>query len=130
ALGTSFNISAYENEELNISLLTGSVEVDMEMVDQHKTINLLPGEALSINTEREMFQKQRFDEEKLMAWTRKTIIFDNAPFAEIKRVLENWYGVQLRFSNRPGKDLVVSGIFRDQTLENVLEGLSYSARFE
>ena len=129
ALGTSFNIRAYENEELNISLLTGSVEVDMKM-EHHEKINLTPGVALNINLETQQFQKQGFDEEKLMAWTRKTIIFDHAPIVEITRVLENWYGVEISFSNRPDKDLVVSGIFRDQTLENVLEGLSYSARFE
>ena len=129
ALGTSFNIRAYENEELNISLLTGSVAVDME-TDHHKTFDLLPGEALSIDPRQQQVRKQRFDEEILMAWTRKTIIFEHAPITDIKRVLENWYGVEINFANRPAKDLIVSGVFRDQTLENVLEGLSYSARFE
>ncbi len=129
ALGTSFNITAYKNEELDISLLTGSVEVDTKM-DHHKTIDLLPGEALSIDTRQQQVRKQRFDEEKLMAWTRKTIVFNKTPITDIKRVLENWYGVHITFSNRPDKDLIVSGHFRDQTLENVLEGLSYSARFK
>lgn len=125
-LGTSFNIRAYENEILNISLLTGSVEVDME---HHQAIGLFPGEALSINSERQ-FQKKRFNEEKLLAWTRKTIIFEHTSITEIRRVLENWYGVEIHFANRPANDLIVSGVFRDQTLKNVLEGLSYSARFE
>lgn len=128
ALGTSFNISAYENEELDISLLTGLVEVDVELAHPKK-INLVPGEALNIDLDKQLLQKHVFDEKKLMAWTRKTILFDKTPIARISRVLENWYGVQITFSNTPDRDLTVSGIFRDQTLENVLEGLSYSARF-
>ncbi len=129
ALGTSFNIRAYENEDMAISLLTGLVSVDLNM-DQPEKVNLFPGEALNISLDRQQFHKQGFKEEKLMAWTKKTILFDHAPIAEITRVLENWYGVRIEFTNRPNKDLEVSGLFRDQTLENVLEGLSYSARFE
>jgi ferric-dicitrate binding protein FerR (iron transport regulator) len=129
ALGTSFNIKAYGNEKMDISLLTGLVEVRMEM-GQSEKVNLIPGEALNINLEIQKYQKRQFDEAKLMSWTRKTILFDHAPIAEITRVLENWYGVEIKFINPPNKDLMVSGAFKDQTLENVLEGLSYSARFE
>lgn len=129
ALGTSFNIKAYENEELNISLLTGFVEVDVKMGHPEK-VGLAPGEALIINLDKQQFQKRGFEEEKIMAWTRKIILFDHSPIAEITRVLENWYGIQIRFMNRPSKDLEISGLFRDQTIKNVLEGLSYSARFE
>ncbi|MEB2786616.1 FecR family protein [Algoriphagus persicinus] len=129
ALGTSFNISAYDNEEMDISLLTGLVEVRIAMGD-FKKVNLVPGEELNINLAKEQYQKRPFVKEKLMAWTRKTILFDHAPIAEITRVLENWYGVEIRFTNQPNKNLVVSGSFRDQSLENVLVGLSYSARFK
>ncbi len=129
ALGTSFNIKAYQKEEIDISLLTGLVEVGSEM-GQFDKVNLVPGEVLNVNLENQKIQKGQFDEEKSLAWTRKTILFDHAPIAEIIRVLENWYGVEIKFINRPKKDLLVSGLFKDQTLENVLEGLSYSARFE
>lgn len=129
ALGTSFNIKAYENEALDISLLTGLVEVDVKL-DEYQKVSLIPGEALNINLDKRQFRKQGFEEAKLMAWTRKTIVFDQTPISEITRVLENWYGVRIEFLNRPNEDLKVSGLFRDQTLKNVLEGLSYTARFE
>jgi|GEM_PF-261716 len=128
ALGTSFTIKAYENEALDIALLTGLVEVDLDL-QQPQKINLVPGEALNIHMEEQEVKKQSFDKEKLMAWTKKTIIFDRTPIDELTRVLENWYGVEIVFANQPKKDLAVSGRFHDQTLENVLEGLSYSARF-
>src|SRR5690606_29482664 len=81
ALGTSFNIKAYDNEQLDISLLTGLVEIDVKK-DQPEKVYLVPGEALSFNVEKQKFRKQGFDEDKLLDWTQKTIIFDHATIVE------------------------------------------------
>jgi transmembrane sensor len=129
ALGTSFNIKAYAQEEMDISLLTGLVEIDLDM-DQASKVKLVPGEALRVDLERQRVQKMNFVQEQPIVWTKKTILFDYTPIERIKRTLENWYGVEIYFANRPPKDLIVSGIFQDQSLENVLKGLSYSARFD
>ncbi|MFC4871659.1 FecR family protein [Negadavirga shengliensis] len=129
ALGTSFNIKAYKNEPLDIFLLTGLVSVQVEM-EESQSVNLEKGEALQVNWDTKAVRKSRFDEKKLMAWTHKTIVFDHTPMAEVTRVLENWYGVKVHYKNQPQEDLELSGWFHDQTLRNVLEGLSYSARFD
>lgn len=129
ALGTSFNIKAYESESIDITLLTGLVAIDHESISS-KTVNLKKGEGLRIDLDDDGMKKVAFNGDKVLAWTKKTIVFDQTPMPEIKRVLENWYGVKITFSNLPKKDLELSGRFHDQTLKNVLEGLSYSARFE
>jgi len=129
ALGTSFNIKAYENESIDIALLTGLVAVDHESTSS-KPINLEKGEGLRINLDDDGMKKVAFNGDKVLAWTKKTIVFAHTPMPEIRRVLENWYGVKIHFSNQPKRDLELSGRFHDQTLKNVLEGLSYSARFE
>ena len=38
--------------------------------------------------------------------------------------------VEFIFQNKPNPSLLLSGIFQDETLENVLGGLSYTARFD
>lgn len=129
ALGTSFNIKAYENESLDISLVTGLVAVNQDWI-QSQQVNLKKGEGLQIDLKEDRMKRVLFDKDKVLAWTNKSIVFDRMPIAEIKRTLENWYGVTIRFSNQPKSDLKVSGRFQDQTLRNVLEGLSYSARFD
>ncbi|AKP53203.1 FecR family protein [Cyclobacterium amurskyense] len=129
ALGTTFHISSYENEPLDIALLTGKVAVDIDL-NEGQRINLEKGEGLEINLDSERINSLSFDPEKLLAWTRKSIIFENVSMFQVKRVLENWYGVNIDFINRPASDLEISGKFKDQSLENVLEGLSHSARFE
>ncbi|HSF53836.1 MAG TPA: FecR domain-containing protein [Algoriphagus sp.] len=128
-LGTSFNIKAIENETVEVALFTGRVEVSVSS-EQSKSINLTPGEALSFNPDSQQVRKGNFNQENVIAWTQKTIVFEQTHMNEIKRVLENWYGVEIQFLNRPDKDLEINAKFKDQSLEDVLEGLSYSARFD
>jgi transmembrane sensor len=128
-LGTSLNIKAFENEDLEVSLLTGLVEVSVDL-EVPRSISLVPGEAIRFKSESQKIQKGGFDKDQVLAWTQKTIVFEQTQMAEIKRVLENWYGVEIQFLNRPARDLEISARFNDQTLKEVLEGLSYSARFD
>ncbi len=129
AIGTSFNIKAYSGLPIDVSLTSGEVEVEVNF-EERSTINLSPGDAVNINTETQSSHKRSFNEEQVIAWTKKTIYFRETPFSEIKRVLENWYGVEIHLYNESDKDIQVSGAFIDQSLNNVLEGLSYSARFD
>lgn len=129
ALGTSFNITAYEGEPLDVALLTGRVNVLLDF-EEIREVNLYPGEGLNIKVDKGIHSMERVQEEKVLAWTKKTILFDQTPIREAIRVLENWYGVKIEIRNRPEKGVLLSGKFVDQTLEGVLEGLSYSARFE
>jgi ferric-dicitrate binding protein FerR (iron transport regulator) len=129
AVGTSFNISAYPNEVLKIALVEGKVAVDVVQTEDSRVL-LEKGEALKINTNSFEVKKELFDSELVIAWTKKKIIFQRVKLAEAVRILENWYGVKFRFQNTPSPDLVLYGVFQDETLENILEGLSYSARFQ
>ena len=128
-LGTSFNIKAYPEGEMKIALLTGSVEINMDL-DHSEKIHLVPGEAVKIDLEKQEFLKTDFISEDLIGWTYNTIVFKQATMYEIIRILENWYGVNINLINNPHQDLFISGRFQEQTLGNVLEGLSYSARFK
>lgn len=129
ALGTSFNISAYKNEDLNISLLTGKVTIDATKMNS-ESVFLEKGEALTLDLEEKELHKGSFDIDQKIGWTQKKIIFEKVKLNEAIRVIENWYGVKFIFQNKPNPALLLSGIFQDETLENVLGGLSYSARFD
>lgn len=129
ALGTSFNISAYQNEELNIALLTGKVTIGTPLKSSPSVL-LEMGEGLKVNLEAGEVSKNQFDIDEVTGWTQKKIIFEKVKLTEATRVIENWYGVRFIFKNKPDPALLLSGIFQDESLENVLKGLSYSARFD
>jgi transmembrane sensor len=126
ALGTSFNIMAYKDEKQMVSLLTGKVSIELPNSENGKIL-LAPKETISISPDKMLVSKAKFDEEAILAWTRKTIVFDDTELAEAIRALENWYGVKFHYQNRPKPGMNLSGKFHNETLENVLEGLSYTA---
>jgi transmembrane sensor len=128
ALGTSFNIKAYDTAALDIALVSGLVEVTISLGESQQ-VNLQQGQGIRVDMKARTVSKYEYEEDVLLAWTRKTIIFQKTPMEEIKKTLENWYGVQISYINKPSRDLEISGKFADQSLENVLEGLSHSARF-
>lgn len=126
ALGTSFNIMAYKGEKQLISLVTGKVSVALPD-SKNEEILLAPKEAISISPDKLLVSRTKFNEDVTLAWTRKTIVFDDTKLAEAIRALENWYGVRFHFQNQPKPGKNLSGKFHNETLENVLEGLSYTA---
>lgn len=128
ALGTSFNIHAYEDDVVNIYLLTGMVKV-ADQSDHGTEILLGRGEAALADSHGRL-AKGEFDAERATAWARGIILFDQTPILEAIQVLENWYGVIFDLKNQPSANLTVSGKFDNELLENILLGLSYSARFQ
>jgi transmembrane sensor len=129
ALGTVFNITAYSHEDLKVSLVEGKVAIDAVFESDSK-IYLVPGEMVEVNSESGKLKKSAFDSEMVLAWTQKKIVFKRVKVSEAIRVLENWYGVKFIFLNKPKSDLMIFGVFQDEMLENILQSLSYTARFE
>lgn len=126
ALGTSFVIKAIDQQESMVALVSGKVSVETDDEFGRATI-LLPGFAYYSGTDT---YSKPFDPEVVLAWTQKTIRFEKTPMLEVIRVLENWYGVQISYPKNPANNLKISGKFHDQTLENVLRGMSYTGRFD
>lgn len=126
ALGTSFLVKAINQEESMVALVSGKVAVGSGALEVEETI-LNPGFAFYSGMDS---YPKPFDPEILLAWTQKIIRFEKTPMLEVIRVLENWYGVQISYPRKPSSNLKISGKFHDQTLENVLKGMSYTGRFD
>lgn len=127
ALGTSFNISSFPGDSISISLVTGVVLVKNQTSEAQE--KLLPGEGIKASFEDMSWRKDKFDPEEVLSWMNKTLIFSHTAFPKASQKLENWFGVEIIFDNKVPADLMVSGKFVDESLENILKGLSYSSRF-
>lgn len=124
ALGTSFMVEAYPDEGTHISLLIGKVSVEFGL----DPVFLEVGEGVKITPDKKKYDKGPINKEQVLAWTNKTIYFDKTPIAEAIRILENWYGIEVELKNQPPANLLLTGRFKDETLENVLEGLGYTSK--
>lgn len=128
-LGTSFNVNAYDNDRSeSVSLMEGRVTVSL--LENDTSSLLLPGEQIVINQKTGISQNQHFDSLEVFGWTKGLLVFKNAGKDEIIDKLSRWYGVKIEISKQPSSTWNVNGYFENQSLEMVLERLSFSKDFD
>ncbi|MBX2843474.1 MAG: FecR domain-containing protein [Flammeovirgaceae bacterium] len=129
-LGTSFNVRAYANEkEMKVALLEGKVRVKNK-VNADIGMVLNPMEMASLNKEKNNLVKQEFQLEDELGWKDGLLLFKNANFEEIRNKLERWYGVNFIINKQPKLVKGYSGRFENESLEVVLEGISFTSGFK
>ncbi len=129
ALGTAFNVNAFNEDNIQVSLHEGKVSLAKE--NELETTILLPGQQANVN--RSGFSIQTFDGEEVLAWKDGMIYFNNTDFEIMLSTLEKWYNVSFRIERLTAekrKQIKVTGKFKNQTLVNVLKLLGHSMHFE
>ncbi|MFY0653512.1 MAG: FecR domain-containing protein [Cyclobacteriaceae bacterium] len=122
ALGTSFNISAFpENESVHIGLITGRVLVN--------NVELEPGEGANFDKSNNSIKVSKIDINKVLGWKEGTLIFDGDDFKTFKSKLERWYGVDVKVQGTPAEDWSVIGEFKKEYLTTVLNAVSFNKSF-
>lgn len=131
ALGTSFNIRTYDNNDMcDVSLLTGSVSVGKlkKAGDVVNVVILRPGEEAIL--ENDEVVKQRFNIEETMSWQEGYIYLENKSFDETIQILERWFDVNFVVKNGYKADgKRGTGKFKGQNLENILQVIGHSFGF-
>jgi transmembrane sensor len=126
-LGTSFNISAYPDEEsIKTTLITGKVQL---AGTQHQAI-LEPGEQAVIGRDQiilgrgqEWTIRKDVDTDEAIAWIRGYFHFNHENIREVLQQLARWYDVEVEF-RIPAPDYSFDGeIGRDLTLLAILKHL-------
>jgi transmembrane sensor len=120
AVGTAFNINAYEENTHIISLVSGTVIVQENSGDQ---IYLNPGEQITYWQQKVV--KTTFEPDEVTAWKDGILYFSNSSFPEIINRLERWYGVEIMIKNLPARAKHYTGKFNNESLENVLKGIGF-----
>ena len=132
ALGTSFNIKAFPEEPVQVSLVTGKVQVleHDEKKAEHKGLILLPGEsAISGLEDSEGLKKELFDAQQVLSWKEGVIYFQEADEKTVFTALERWYGVKIRTLNTSPSAWDYTGEAKNMSLEQFLQSLSYTMNF-
>lgn len=128
AVGTAFNVNAFNLNEIRISLVEGKVRINKaESTDKLATLN--PGNELVINPNTQKFLEQSFEIEDVIGWKGGKLVFNHATLEEVSHKLERWYGVEITIRGRIPADWEISTVYENQTLKNVLIDLQYSRKF-
>ncbi len=127
ALGTSFNVRAFENESIiSVSLNTGNVIVNYPLFQHKDSLILNPGEKIVYNPSLKKAEKLDFDRELELAWKDGILVFEQTNLQDFIRTIERWYGVNVELIGNTKLDICVKGRFDNETLKVVLESLEFS----
>lgn len=127
ALGTSFGVLARDGRPLEVNLVSGRVEVRKALADP---VVLDPGESAMMESDDTAIEVMEFDYMEKLGWKDGILVFKNSTLADIIPQLENWYGVDIELDPGVNTDFHYSGNYRNQSLEEVLNGLSFVLGFK
>ncbi len=156
-LGTVFNIKSYSEEEnIETTLLRGSIRVETPNEENNNPIYLKPNEMLVFNkknseiavneklknTSDQQSNNPRKEDNQLkkiykitsnvdvnasIAWKDGKYVFTGETLAELAKILERKFDINFSFENDEMKSLTYSGTIGDYPIEQVLEALSLTS---
>ena len=126
ALGTSFDVSGYENEmQIKSTLEEGSIALLGK--DDNEMARLNPGQQAVLDKSTQRISIKNVDTALSTSWKDGKLIFRNTALTEVAKQLERWYNCEIHLDNK----LLDSGLFytatiQDETLGEVLKMIEIS----
>ncbi|ERJ58635.1 FecR family protein [Sphingobacterium paucimobilis] len=124
-LGTSFNVTAYGDENLSsTTLITGSVNVFAPTADGSMIAGtdrtLVPGEQWTINKTNKKVSLQTVDLKDIIAWKDGLISFTNLDLKSIMKKAARWYDVEVEYESYDQDRRFTGGISSRTTLQEFI----------
>lgn len=124
-LGTTFNVSSYnDDEEINTVLVEGSVEIYNPSSKNDNTVVLSPGQMASWNENQKEISVKEVDVDQHTAWVYGRLILRKAPFKLIRKKLERYYNVSIQNENKTLDETRYNVNFDRESIEQVLKTLN------
>lgn len=136
-LGTTFDLSAYENDDnVKLTLIEGRVIMHEEKTGSEHEVR--PNQEISISDIRNESVStlpapptiKKADVEKNTGWVRGELIFDNTPMTEIIKQLERWYGVNIHVVNEDILRYRLTATFSTESITRVLDLIKFSSMLQ
>lgn len=123
-LGTSFNVSAYQEAQyLEVVLQHGKVEFYQNNVAEK--ITMAPSQKLVCSNGE--VHVTTTDPSKYEAWTEGKLVFRGDNMAEVARRIERWYNVKVVLADKDLETYSFRATFEDDSLEEVMRLLSLTS---
>jgi ferric-dicitrate binding protein FerR (iron transport regulator) len=124
ALGTTFNIMAYSDEDrIETSLIIGRVE--LQHPDPNgKLISLLkmkPTDLAIFQISNNEISTRTIDDDRYFSWKDGKLVFNKEPMGEAVKKLSRWFNVDIQVKDPELLDLTYTATFVHETLPQVME---------
>lgn len=125
-IGTSFNISARNNEPAKIQVATGKVAFAMK--EDEKSIFLEPGEEATLR--KDTIISQQIVDQNFRAWQNQRLIFSNTSLKELVAKLEAHFDSNIFIASEELYNCRFTVTFNQQELEKILKVISLTGNLE
>jgi len=123
-IGTSFNISAYPNDNyVEVVLAEGQLEFKDKIYGQREIVE--PFERIS-NTGGQL-EKSFVEPYKYSSWTKGKLIFNGDYMDEVAKRIERWYNVKVFLADNELLKYSFHATFEDEKLEDIIKYLSMTS---
>ncbi|OFX57766.1 MAG: hypothetical protein A2066_14435 [Bacteroidetes bacterium GWB2_41_8] len=127
-LGTRFNYKAFaDDENIEVVLEEGKIALNLQSDSKNKETILIPGDRAVIEKESSKTTVRNENINKYIAWHSGKLVFDNSPMSEVARLLERWYGVEVRVQDTEIMNYRFTTTFENESLFQVIELLGLSS---
>ncbi len=128
ALGTKFNVKAYPEEKtVETILLEGSVKLSTGKVKKKPDVVLVPNQKAIFDLQENRFNTVEVSDASEISWTTDKWVIKNTKLGEFSKLLARRYNINFTFSDERIKDYEFGGVIKDETIEQLLTAISYSA---
>lgn len=127
-LGTSFNIQAFPEENISITVTTGKVRVTAQPAaanTQAAEVVLTPSQQAIYNLQQNSITTAEVDLQQFVAWKESTLKFKDTSLDQVAITLERWYDVNIVFDSEDIKRCRINGQYQDQSLYSVLKSVQF-----
>ena len=126
-LGTEFDVRAYPADSaVQVVVADGSVAFRASSVPKERAATLRPGDLATIREDSDSVDIQRVNPDMYLGWHEGRLAFVNAPLSRVAAQLERWYGTTVQVGDAAILALPVTITFRDQPIDEVIEGIASS----
>jgi ferric-dicitrate binding protein FerR (iron transport regulator) len=118
AIGTSFNINAYGDDDNDIAtLIHGSVKVESGKNEQL----LLPGQQAKFLSDDKLLISNQVDVDEIVAWKNGQFVFNALTVKSIMVQLARWYELEVVYSGKISQETFSGIVSRNSNLSEVLK---------
>ncbi len=120
-LGTSFVVDTY-GAKTEVSVESGVVELTKNLATSGDvSVKLIKGETGLVSDTNIGIIKKNISDLNYLAWKTKVIVFDEATMAEVEKVIEDVYGIDIKFDNPAFKDCKLTAKFNKKKPKDAIE---------
>ena len=127
--GTSFNVNAYDDDNITVSLVSGKVSLVGNGL-KGNVYTMQPGEKAVYNRTDGVITISRSDSNVEIGWTRGRLTFKSKKLSEVFAMIERCYGVAIDIQRELPVDDTISGTFSNEDISYVLSSLSKMYKFQ